>query len=214
TEKLNLTITPSSDNVTTVSACDSYTWNGTTYTTSGIKTGPTTNCVTEKLNLTITTTPIGTVSQITLLGSSFTVLIADQAGASYQWIDCNNANTPILGEINQTFTPTVLGTYSVIVSSGTCSVNSDCIVISRLKTDSFDVNAFNFYPNPVKDNLNLSYSKEIIGVKVFNMIGRILLEKSINATTAQLNMSGLSSGTYFVEVKSLDSYKTFKVIKN
>ncbi|NDP27174.1 MAG: hypothetical protein GZ087_07085, partial [Flavobacterium sp.] len=51
---VSVTITPSSDNVTTVSACDSYTWNGTTYTTSGIKTGPTANCVTEKLNLTIT----------------------------------------------------------------------------------------------------------------------------------------------------------------
>ena len=49
-----MTITPSSDNITTVTACDSYTWNGTVYTTSGIKTGTTTNCVTEKLNLTIT----------------------------------------------------------------------------------------------------------------------------------------------------------------
>ena len=49
-----VTITPSSDNITTVTACDSYTWNGTVYTTSGIKTGTTTGCVTEKLNLTIT----------------------------------------------------------------------------------------------------------------------------------------------------------------
>jgi hypothetical protein len=52
-----LTITPSSDNITTVTACDSYTWNGTVYTTSGIKTGTTTNCVTEKLNLTINASP-------------------------------------------------------------------------------------------------------------------------------------------------------------
>ena len=49
-----MTITPSSYNITTVTACDSYTWNGTVYTTSGIKTGTTTGCVTEKLNLTIT----------------------------------------------------------------------------------------------------------------------------------------------------------------
>ena len=55
---VSITITPSSDNVTVVSACDSYTWNGTTYTTSGIKTGPTANCVTEKLDLTINATPV------------------------------------------------------------------------------------------------------------------------------------------------------------
>ena len=42
------------DNITTETTCDSYTWNGTTYTQSGIYTGTTTNCVTEKLNLTIT----------------------------------------------------------------------------------------------------------------------------------------------------------------
>ncbi|WP_298156197.1 leucine-rich repeat protein [Flavobacterium sp.] len=46
------------DNTTTVSACDSYTWadNGQTYTTSGVYTGTTTNCVTKKLDLTINRT--------------------------------------------------------------------------------------------------------------------------------------------------------------
>lgn len=86
--------------------------------------------------------------------------------------------------------------------------------IIPLKVDEFDTNDFKFYPNPIKDNLNLSYSKEITSVKVFNMVGQTLLEKSINTSLAQINMSGFPSGTYFVEVKSLDSYKTFKVIKN
>ncbi len=51
-----VTITPSTDNVTTISACGSYTWanNNQTYTTTGVYTGTTTNCVTEKLDLTIT----------------------------------------------------------------------------------------------------------------------------------------------------------------
>ena len=44
-------------NTTTITACDSYVWNGTTYTSSGVYTGTTANCVTESLNLTITPTP-------------------------------------------------------------------------------------------------------------------------------------------------------------
>jgi hypothetical protein len=44
-------------NTTTASACNSYTWNGQTYTQSGVYTGTTTNCVTESLNLTITPAP-------------------------------------------------------------------------------------------------------------------------------------------------------------
>ncbi|WP_298151231.1 hypothetical protein, partial [Flavobacterium sp.] len=55
-----VTINPSTDNITTVSVCDSYTWtnNGQTYTTSGTYSGTSTNCVTEKLVLTITPSSI------------------------------------------------------------------------------------------------------------------------------------------------------------
>nr|MBP7515284.1 gliding motility-associated C-terminal domain-containing protein [Flavobacteriales bacterium] len=55
TEVLNLTITPSSTNTTTASACDSYTWavNGTTYSASGTY-SHVTGCITEVLDLTIT----------------------------------------------------------------------------------------------------------------------------------------------------------------
>ena len=86
--------------------------------------------------------------------------------------------------------------------------------IIPLKVDEFDANAFKLYPNPVKDILNLSYSKDITSVQVFNITGQTLLEQSINETSGQINMANLSSGAYFVEVKSSDSYKTFKVIKN
>ena len=50
-----LTISPSSTNSTNITACGTYTWanNGQTYTTSGVYSGTTTNCVTETLNLTI-----------------------------------------------------------------------------------------------------------------------------------------------------------------
>jgi hypothetical protein len=49
-------------NTTTITACNSYTWNGETYTQSGVYTGNTANCITQSLNLTITpaqTQPIG-----------------------------------------------------------------------------------------------------------------------------------------------------------
>jgi hypothetical protein len=48
--------------ITTASSCDSYVWNGTTYTQSGVYTGPTTNCVTESLNLTITPSSTNTTT--------------------------------------------------------------------------------------------------------------------------------------------------------
>ena len=106
------------------------------------------------------------------------------------------------------FTITTTGTFEYV------ALDAMTWMDIPLKIDEFDANSFNLYPNPVKDNLNLSYSKEITSVKVFNMIRQTLFEKAINATTAQINMSGFSAGAYFVEVKSLDNYNTIKVIKN
>ena len=52
----------STTTTTTASACDSYLWNGTTYTTSGVYTGTTANCITESLNLTITPSSTNTTT--------------------------------------------------------------------------------------------------------------------------------------------------------
>jgi len=205
TYKLDLTITPSSDNVTIVSACDSYTWNGTTYTTSGIKTGPTANCVTEKLDLTINTVDISTTL-------SNGVLSANALNATYQWVDCSNA-VAIPGAVNKTFTPTVTGNYSVIIFQNGCWSTSACTNIITLGTKTLDVDTFKFYPNPVDDKLFLSYSKELTSVRIINMIGQELSLKTINANTAQIDMSNLPRGTYLIEVKSMDEYKTIKVVK-
>ena len=61
----NLYTSTNPTNLTSQTACDSYTWNGTNYTASGVYTGTTTNCVTEFLNLTITPSSTNTTSETT-----------------------------------------------------------------------------------------------------------------------------------------------------
>lgn len=85
-----VTIIPNSTHVTTVSACDSYFWNGTTYTESGIYTGFTSNCVTEKLDLTIIKPEIISQPKNTALcsvtGSNVGILvISNIPNATYSW---------------------------------------------------------------------------------------------------------------------------------
>jgi hypothetical protein len=58
----NLYTSTNPTNTTAASACNSYTWNGQTYTQSGIYTGTTTDCVTQSLNLTITPSSTNTTS--------------------------------------------------------------------------------------------------------------------------------------------------------
>jgi hypothetical protein len=65
----------------------------------------------------------------------------------------------------------------------------------------------------VKDMLNLSYNKTISDVSVFNLLGQEVMIRSINANQTQIDMSGLTAGTYLVKVTADNQVKTIKVIK-
>ena len=84
---------------------------------------------------------------------------------------------------------------------------------ASLATNTFNNSSFTFYPNPVKDVLNLSYSQNISKVQVINLLGQEMLVKTMNENQGQIDMSQLSSGTYLVKVTSEDQVKTIKVIK-
>jgi hypothetical protein len=89
----------------------------------------------------------------------------------------------------------------------------DVVWANQLGTGTFNNNAFTYYPNPVKDILNLSYDKNITKVAVYNVLGQEIMIKNNNANQSQLDMSSLASGTYLVRVTADNADKTFKVIK-
>ncbi|HNP32614.1 MAG TPA: choice-of-anchor J domain-containing protein [Flavobacterium sp.] len=84
---------------------------------------------------------------------------------------------------------------------------------ASLGNSSFDNANFAYYPNPVKNILNLSYNQEISNVEVFNLLGQIVSSNKIGANTAQVDMSNLAKGAYMVKVTSNNEVKTIKVIK-
>ncbi len=84
---------------------------------------------------------------------------------------------------------------------------------ASLGNGSFDLEGFAYYPNPVKNILNLSYTQTISEVRVFNMIGQEVLAKAIGSNLSQIDMSALSKGAYLVKVLAGNQIKTIKVIK-
>src|SRR5680860_377603 len=112
------------------SACDSYTWvDGNTYTASNnTATWLETNAAgcdsLITLDLTINPLPDNNVTQ------SGSLLTADQSGATYQWLDCNDNNAIIGGETNQSYKPTpITGNYAVEVTLSGCVDTSLCFLI-------------------------------------------------------------------------------------
>jgi hypothetical protein len=85
---------------------------------------------------------------------------------------------------------------------------------ASLSAASFDNSNFSYYPNPVKDMLNLSYIANISKVSVVNLLGQQMITSEMNANQGQIDMSTLAAGTYLVKITTQDSLeKTIKVIK-
>lgn len=106
-------------------------------------------------------------------------------------------------------------TYYATQTVGTCTSEDVFAVTVDLVLDraDFDVKSFTYYPNPVKDVLNLSYSSEITSVTVFNLLGQRVIAQQSNATEVKVDMSALADGAYVVNVTMGNTVKTVKVIK-
>jgi uncharacterized protein YceK len=130
---LDLTINSGSYLTTDVqTACDTYTWmDGITYIVSNdTATYILTNMAGCDSVVTLDLTIIG-VSDITTALDGLTIS-ANNASATYQWLDCNNSFAEILGETNQDYTPAEDGSYAVKLTEDGCVDTSACVIISTV----------------------------------------------------------------------------------
>ena len=74
------------------------------------------------------------------------------------------------------------------------------------------------FPNPTSDNLSLQisdYNNEKLSYKLFDMQGKQLSNGQITAQQTQIDMTGLPTATYFVNIVNQENKKvqSFKIIK-
>ena len=212
---LDLTINHSVTSVDTHVTCDSFTWiDGNTYTESNnTATYTLTNAAgcdsVILLDLTINTVD----ATVSVNGAEIS---ANAAGASYQWLDCDDNYAPISGETGQVFTATSNGNYAVEVSQNGCVDTSDCIAITGLGIDqnSF-ANRVRIYPNPTNGKLRiaLDYNYREVQVRISNVTGQNILTKKYHATDQiDMDIEG-KPGVYFIQLTVDDKQAVLKVIK-
>ena len=72
---------------------------------------------------------------------------------------------------------------------------------------------FNFFPNPVNQNLNISMSNcDDYKISVIDISGRKVLEKSFYDQYINLDLSNISQGVYTVEIKTKSISKFKKLV--
>lgn len=135
-------------------------------------------------------------------------LSAMQSGANYQWLDCNNGNSPINGATNQTFLPNASGNYAVQLSLDGCTATSNCNQFTVSNPVNVSENAVNnvlVFPNPASDWLNIQGLKGETKIKVLNVEGKQILEIQTSLTEIQLNTAHWNVGVYILELTNNNS---------
>jgi hypothetical protein len=199
---LNLTINQPSVSSDVVSACNSFTWiNGITYTTSNNTATyviPNTNGCDSTITLNLTISNIQTT--VAQVGQTLT---ANQTGANYQWVNCNNNYAAIVGETSQSFTAVTSGNYAVIINNGTCVDTSLCNVISVVAIEENQLNTnFVLFPNPTSENISIQFTNEqaFVKVRLISILGQELNSQSFQNTKLIDYAIDQASGIYFIEV--------------
>jgi len=218
TISLDLTIL-SSSSTEVVFACDNYTWiDGITYNSSNNTATQTfTNAVgcdsTITLDLTINTSPIVTTTTYnTPFGSTIT---ADHWTGSYQWLDCENAMTPIAGETGSSFTTTENGSYAVAITENDCSDTSDCVSISIVGINELNsAYLFDLYPSPNEGNFKIQFNQiqQKAEITITDVNGRMVLRQvAQNKAQVELELDE-PAGIYFVKVETASDYQVMKIV--
>jgi beta-glucanase (GH16 family) len=79
-----------------------------------------------------------------------------------------------------------------------------------LSIDDVFENKFHIYPNPAIDTINIKTDAEIDSLKLYNVLGQLVIEKHVNSR--QLNVEDLTSGVYILKIKVEDLLVNKRVI--
>jgi hypothetical protein len=207
---LNLSINSTTSSATQA-ACESYTWNGQTYTQSGTYTFTSTNAngcdSIATLILTINALPTASAS-----GNG--EVLTSSTASTYQWIDCAT-NSAIQGATSQTYTATENGSYAVIVTNASgCSDTSNCVIVETIGLNEFSKLNVLVNPNPSTGIFNIDFELPTEALlTVLDASGRVI-QSSIITNDSILDLTSAVTGIYYLQINSNDFKKVIRIVKN
>ncbi|MBD8084510.1 T9SS type A sorting domain-containing protein [Chryseobacterium caseinilyticum] len=92
-----------------------------------------------------------------------------------------------------------------LATSATCSLS--------VEEETAEEADLQFYPNPVHEFLTIKSKNKLESYEVYSSVGQTVLRGSLGNTSAQINMSALTAGVYYVKVKTEKAVVTEKFLK-
>lgn len=123
-------------------------------------------------------------------------LTANQAGATYQWFNCTTQQA-IPGATQQSYTGAPSGLYSVHITMGSCSEDSDCKLIDINALDELSNAGILLYPNPATEYFTVELPSDVrMAITLYDISGRSVLKSTLEGTKHQIDVHSLAAGSY------------------
>jgi hypothetical protein len=191
-----------------------YNWNGTNITTPGVYFDTLTSVAGCDSIVQLTLSLLSVNTSVTQSGATLT---AGHVGLFYQWLDCNNGFAPISGATSQSFTPSVNGSYAVIVQQSGCFDTSACITVTNVSIAEQQLSDnISVYPAVTKGQIYLEMRQmlPLVTLQLFDMSGRKIRQEELsNVRNHTMDLSGLAAGVYQVRLTTPEGSVTRKVVK-
>ncbi len=111
------------------------------------------------------------------------------------------------------FTDTVNGngsyTYSIIAKKYDSKAEAVSVKVEVLGLNEINVNRISIYPNPASDVIYVDVNDSFNAV-IYNYQGQMI--KNVNVDNGQINVSDLTSGIYFLEIRTGNEVSVNKVL--
>lgn len=104
--------------------------------------------------------------------------------------------------------------YGVIIDANGCpSYPTPVKVNITLGVNNLDIDSLRYYPNPIDNELTISYHQKIDQVEIYSITGQRIFSQKFDVELVKIDFSRFNSGAYMVRVSSESQSQFVKVIK-
>ncbi len=173
--------------------------------------------------VTVNPTPVATITPLgsTTIGAGGSVTLQADSAAGYTYLWYKN-NGVVSGATGRNYTANSGGSYTVQVTSGSCSQMSAALVVTQTGakeslgvtssgSDGFSDGhfAFSAFPNPAGDHVtvrtNGAVSQRAV-VQVMTVAGAAVKEVEMKDAQTEIDLSGFASGVYLIRYKDAEGH--------
>jgi uncharacterized repeat protein (TIGR01451 family) len=94
------------------------------------------------------------------------------------------------------------------------TVNQHSIILNTDKQVDYEKNTFRIYPNPTTGILQIEQKdNNDLNIKIYDNLGRLVLQKQSNSSNSNLDISNLADGIYFIAIQVDNELISRKILK-